>query len=236
MLVAAAFVPAAPVLVPSIAGGAAAELDDFRAQCEAAVRIVCDAAPDQLVMLGAAPRTAPYAADAVADLAPWGGDPIGAAADAPRLPLSLAMGSWWLDRVAGSTPRVSFGLAADDPLERCRSVGEALAERATSVGVLAIGGGSACRTDKAPGSFDARAEAFDEALVGALGSADIDALLAVDDTIAAELLVDGRAPWQVVAAMAAARPAGSGDCVATLHGTADPYGVQYVAASWQWTP
>lgn len=52
---------------------------------------------------------------------------------------------------------------------------------ATSTGVLVVGNGSAKRTEKAPGHFDERAEAFDEAIRAALlagGPVEVDAALA----------------------------------------------------------
>ena len=57
-------------------------------------------------------------------------------------------------------------------------------------GRLVVANGSAKRTEKAPGHFDDRAEAFDAALGAALRSGDLDALRGLDRTLADELWAD----------------------------------------------
>ena len=94
------------------------------------------------------------------------------------------------------------------------------------MGLLAMGDGSACRTLKAPGYLDPRAEPFDRAVTKALADADTEALLALDPALAAELMVAGRAPWQVLAGAAGGRYRGE-----VLYDEA-PYGVQYAVATW----
>jgi aromatic ring-opening dioxygenase LigB subunit len=117
---------------------------------------------------------------------------------------------------------------ADTPAERLLGLGEGLASLADRVGLLVLGDGSACRTVKAPGYLDERAEPFDAELARALGAADTEALAGLDAELCRQLLVEGRAPWQVLAG--AARGAGLGG---TLRYADAPYGVGYFVASWR---
>lgn len=90
-----------------------------------------------------------------------------------------------------------------------------------------MGDASACRTLKAPGYLDERAAGFDAEAARALGTADVDALKALDVELAQELKVAGRAPWQVLAGAAE----GAGLAGALLYDEA-PYGVGYIVAAW----
>jgi hypothetical protein len=74
---------------------------------------------------------------------------------------------------------------------------------------------------------DARAAAFDDGTAAALGSADLDALLALDPELASELVAAGRPAWQTLAGAAA----GTGWGAELLYSAA-PYGVRYHVASW----
>lgn len=231
MLVAAAFVPSAPVLVPELAAGAAHELDDLREASDAAVECLLDADIDVLVVIGAAPRSGPYPAQSRGTFAPWGVDRVAGIGDAvPTLPLSLTMGLWFLDRCEWSGDTVLFGIASDEEPARCAALGAGLSERAERIGALVVGDGSAMRTAKAPGAFDERAEPFDATIDSALADATGVKLAELDASLAAELLVDGRAAWQVAAGLAGAII--DGDLSARVLRSEAPYGVHYVAASW----
>ena len=93
--------------------------------------------------------------------------------------------------------------------------------------LLVLGDGSACRDLKAPGYLDPRAEPFDATVTKALAAADPAVLLSLDPVLADELMVAGRAPWQVLAGAAAIPMRGE-----VLYDAA-PYGVQYTVASWE---
>jgi hypothetical protein len=95
------------------------------------------------------------------------------------------------------------------------------------VALLVMGDASACRSVKAPGYLDERAEPFDAQVARALGAADTAALAALDPGLARELKVSGRAPWQLLAG--AAEHAGLSG--ALLYDEA-PYGVGYLVATW----
>lgn len=235
MLVAAAVCPCPPLLVPEVAAGAAPELDALRKACADALDVLAAARPDLLVVVGPAAHDGrgPHAEGATATFRGFGvdldvrlGRDLGAAADR-ALPPSLAVGARLLTDARWSGP--VEGLGVGEPLEtgRCVSTGRDLAARADRVALLVMGDGSACRTLKAPGYLDERAEAFDAAAARALGSADTAALIALDESLAYELKAAGRAPWQVLAGAAE----GAGLRGRLLHDEA-PYGVGYLVAAW----
>jgi hypothetical protein len=215
VLVAAAVLPHAPVLVPALAAGAAPELDDLRARCRDALDIVAQARPDLTFVVGVEGGVH------ARSFAPWG---VADQVDVPEpLPLSLLVGAWF---TAGSSR--SF-VVVDDDLDagECASLGAELAESAQRVGLVVMGDGSARHSDKAPGYLDVRAAPYDDAVAGALRTADARALLALDPELSRQLLVAGRAPWQVLAG--AAGPGPWDNATAT---TSAPYGVAYHVAVW----
>ncbi|MDG9703425.1 class III extradiol dioxygenase subunit B-like domain-containing protein [Streptomyces sp. DH37] len=234
MLVAAAACPCPPLLVPEVAGGAAHEMDDARAACYDAIAVLAAARPDRLVVVGTADPAGRgrHPQGATGSFRPFGVDlevrlGEGPPAEHP-LPPSLAVGAWLLERTGWSAAPVE-GLGVGEPLsrERCAEAGRELAGSAGRVALLAMGDGSACRTVKAPGYFDERAPAFDEAAARALGAADPAGLLALDEELAYELKASGRACWHVLAGAAE----GAGLEGRLLYDQA-PYGVGYLVASW----
>ncbi|GAA1776876.1 class III extradiol dioxygenase subunit B-like domain-containing protein [Luedemannella helvata] len=245
-LVAAALCPHPPVLVPEVAAGAAGELDALRAACGTAVATLADAALDRLVVLGGGDRTAAFDATCAATFEPWG-VPLrvrpGTGEAPPRLPLSLTVAAWLLDRYfhPGRPVEIEFRtVAADASPAECAALARAL-RAPDSWGLLVMGDGSACRGEKSPGYADPRAEGFDTAVARALADVDTGALLALDPVTAAELLVAGRAPWQVLAnatldsggvADVGAGPA-DGSWRGELLAHEAPYGVAYFVATWR---
>ncbi len=229
MLVAAAVCPHPPLLVPGVAAGATAETDDLRAACDAAVAVLLAAQPDLVVVVGAADRMGPFPAGAWGSLRAYGLDDrhlgILAGDGEPTLPLPLTLGRWLLDR-AGAAGGLLFGVAADAARDRCVEIGAALADRAPRVGMLVMGDGTGRRTPK-PGYLDDRAEPFDASVSAALAAADPGALADLDVVLAEDLLVQGRAAWQVLAG-AAAGTAWRGEVTYD----AAPYGVGYLVATW----
>ncbi|MEV0259738.1 class III extradiol dioxygenase subunit B-like domain-containing protein [Streptomyces sp. NPDC050617] len=235
MLVAAAVCPCPPLLVPEVAAGAAPELAELRDACVDAIAVLAAARPERLVVVGPAeqagrgshPQGAPgsfrgFGVDLDVRLGP------GEAAGERELPPSLAVGAWLLERTGWAAAPVE-GLGVGEPLagDRCRDVGRETAASAERVALLVMGDGSACRTLKAPGYLDERAQGFDAEAARALGAADADALAALDEELAYELKVSGRAPWQVLAGAGA----GAGLSGALLYDDA-PYGVGYYVAAW----
>ncbi|MEV7571043.1 class III extradiol dioxygenase subunit B-like domain-containing protein [Streptomyces tanashiensis] len=238
MLVAAAVCPCPPLLVPEVATGAASELDAARTACADAVGLLAAARPDRLYVVGPADGGAHgvYPAGATGSFAGFGvdlsvrlGEGDGPADDGRRpLPASLTVGAWLLARAGwAAAPVEGLGVDASTPADDCAATGRELAASAGRVALLVMGDGSACRTVKAPGYLDERAAGFDAEAARALGTADVAALLALDGGLASELLVAGRAPWQVLAGAAE----GAGLDGRLLFEDA-PYGVGYFVAAW----
>ena len=173
--------------------------EDLRAAIDRALSVL--AGP--VTVLGAAPTGGP--ASGSADATPWGapGTPV-----ADPLPLALAVGC---------------GLLGDRPHTH---VGAAGGRLHLSGSVLVVGDGSARRTDKAPGHFDPRAQAYDDALDAALAAGDPAALAGLDADLGADLLVSGTPAWQ------SASPALQGKWTAEVLWSGAPYGVHYVVATW----
>jgi hypothetical protein len=110
----------------------------------------------------------------------------------------------------------------------CRQLGVQLAGLAPRVGLLVMGDASAKKAIGVPDAPDPETEAYDDGIAAALAAADAGALARLDPDRAAELRVNGRAPWQVLA--------GAADGAAGLRGLlrhqTAPYDVSYLAASW----
>ncbi|MDX5566531.1 class III extradiol dioxygenase subunit B-like domain-containing protein [Streptomyces sp. ID05-04B] len=237
MLVAAAVCPCPPLLVPEVAAGAAPELDPVRTACSDALAVLAAARADRLVVVGPAERSGrgPHPEGARGSFQGFGVDlavRLGrGGADTPagrELPPSLAVAAWLLERADWSgAPVEGLGVGESLAAERCVEAGRRIGGSAGRVALLVMGDGSACRTLKAPGYLDERAAPFDAAVARALGTADVEALMALDAEQAHELKAAGRAPWQVLAGAAeGTEPAG-----ALLYEDA-PYGVGYVVATW----
>jgi hypothetical protein len=94
------------------------------------------------------------------------------------------------------------------------------------VGLVVMGDLSACRTERAPGGFRPEAAAFDGSVVEAIRNGRPERLLDLDPALAAELLVAGRVPLQVLAGALEDGPAMHGQ---VLYEDA-PYGVGYLVA------
>ncbi|MEU3254373.1 class III extradiol dioxygenase subunit B-like domain-containing protein [Streptomyces sp. NPDC006997] len=247
MLVAAAVCPCPPLLVPQVAAGAAPELDAARAACADALGVLAAARPDLLVVIGpddpgtgtdtAGTDTRWYAQGAPGTFRGFGVDVdvrLGSPAAesgverSPALPASLAVGAWLLEHTGWSDAPIE-GLSVREPIpaERCIEVGRAVAARAARVALLVMADASACRTLKAPGYLDERAEPFDTAVAHALATADTATLKTLDPTLAHTLKAAGRPAWQVLA--------GAGEAAslaASLLYEAAPYGVGYLVATW----
>ena len=221
MLVAAALVPSTPLLLPGL-GGAHAPLPEMGAAADGAVAALLAAAPDVVAVVGPAPGSGTWPPDSPVDAGPFLGR---ATTGGPALPLALAVGATLLRRTGFGGQRVLHAVAAGAPPDACAALGRELAG-ADRVGLLVVGDGSACRSPKAPGWFDTRAEAFDAGVERAVRAGDLDALLDVDPGLAAALQAAGRPAWQVLAGAA------RGTTWTSRIGYADaPLGVGYLVAA-----
>jgi hypothetical protein len=147
-------------------------------------------------------------------------------------PLSLLVGERLLSEVGwcGATRfhPVDAAVSPDD----CARLGARLTEGGARVGLLVMGDGSARRGPRAPGYVDKRALAFDASVLAAVRASDPRALLAVDAALAGELLVAGRAAWQVLAGALDGADALDGGPLGEVLYADDPFGVQYLVWTW----
>jgi hypothetical protein len=210
MLVGAAVCPHPPVLVPEVAGAAAAELDTLRTACDRAVRGVIATDPELIAVVG----TEPAAKARGGTLAAYGA-PVRVGTGAPTLSLAHTVGCWLLDRAAWHGARRFVGPGEDD-----------VTEAADRVALLVMGDGSARRSEKAPGYIDERAAPYDAAVSAALASGP-DALGQLDGALARELLAAGWPAWQLLA-----RTARGAAWRTEVSYDDAPYGVGYVVALW----
>lgn len=229
VLVAAAFCPHPPVILPEVGAGASADLEPLREACAEAIGAMIRAQVQRVVIVGAAERTQWFGAAAAGDFTGFGVDVAAgwgdAGVDPDPLPLSLAVGAWLLARCDHGLPVSGLAVAHDTDPDGCRALSRELP--ADRYGLLVMGDGSARRETESPGYLDERAVAFDQCVTRLLAAADVDGLLALDPRLAADLLVAGRAPWQVAAA-AVTQPVRAD----VLYDDA-PYGVGYFVAGWE---
>lgn len=206
----AVIVPASPSLVPAISGRTP-ELDDVRAAAGAAVRTVVAARPRRVVVVADAGRGADETW--AIDLRGYGLP--GGSTSARSLPVDFAAAAWLLDEAGWEGPRlysrpVPVDLADDD-------------------GIVVVADGSACRSERAPGHLDARAETVDGQLSSALQAGDLRVLDELDETTTHELLIGG------LPALRWLRDATAGhDVSAGLTYSGAPLGVGLWVARWAW--
>lgn len=227
MLSVIAIVPSAPVLVPELAGAAAAEVADVTAATLAAAALL----PDRWVAIGTGPRDHVLGPDAVGTFAGFGVDlRVGLS---PRivqspaeLPVCALLAAWLRGRTqphASAQVRVyAADHDADTAVRRGRCLRAELDELPDPVGVLVVADGANTLTPAAPGGYqpdDADAQA---ALDDALAGGDVAALRGLPAQIR------GRVAFAVLAGLAGAGPRS----VKELYRGA-PYGVGYFAGAWQ---
>jgi hypothetical protein len=227
-----AICPPAPLLARELTG-----LDpvvpELRQACAAVAERLVGARPEVIAVVGPGRRTAVWPAAGRLDLAAFGpalgarGEPVpGSGAEpGPALPLPLGLGARLLDEAGYRGRRLLQSVHTGEPAEACLRLGARLRELSDRVGMLVMADGSACRSLRAPGYLDPRAEAFDAVIEAAVRGGDLSPLRAMDQDLARELLAAGRPGWQV---LAGAMPGGA-------HGTeilynADPFGVFYLVA------
>ncbi|WP_151775252.1 class III extradiol dioxygenase subunit B-like domain-containing protein [Streptomyces abyssomicinicus] len=235
MLVAAAVCPCPPLLVPDVAQRAAPELDPLRAACDEAVRALVEAAPDLVVVVGTGGRDVLHEAGSTGSFRGFGvpmdvtlGEGRGDAGPAV-LPPPLAVGAWLLSRSGWTGPVRGYEVSTHGRSTAANGEdGTNLAGSGERVGFLVMGDGSARRDVKAPGYLDERAAAVDAAIAKALANGDRDGFLLgdLDETLARDLMISGRSPWQILSA------AHEDDLDCRLLFDDAPYGVGYFVASW----
>ncbi len=116
----------------------------------------------------------------------------------------------------------------DMPPANCLRLGAELAGLAPRVALLAMGDASARKAVGVHGVADPAADSYDAEAAAALAAADTGTLARLDPALDDELMIAGRAAWQVLA--------GAADGAALrgrLRCAVAPYDVSYLVASWQ---
>jgi hypothetical protein len=223
--------PSPPLLARDLSGRAVV-LPELRDACAAAVARLVKADSQTVIVVGAGAVTATWDPDDRLDVAAYGPAP-GVSGGTPGLPLALGIGALLLDGAGYTGPRLLQAVGESEPPRECVRLGASLADAAARVALLVVGDGSARRGPAAPGHFDERAAPFDAAVGQAVSDGDMAALAALDPALAGELMVTGRAPWQVLAGAFAGTPDGGVDGArpsAEILYADDPFGVAYLVA------
>lgn len=228
MIVAAAVCPHPPLLARELTGrqDAAAEL---RAACLEVVTALVATRPEVVVVVGGADRSGPHPVPIRTRFDEYGGGLAGRGAPDP-VPLSVRIGCRLLHDAGSTVPAELVTVAWDAPARDVEELGRILARRPERIALLVLGDGSARRGELAPGYLDERAFDLDAEIARALTDGDAAALRRLDPGLAAELMVGGRAAFQVLAAAVSAQP---GQVRARMRYRDDPFGVMYFVALWQ---
>lgn len=226
MLAAIAVTPTAPVLVPELAGAAAAKVEKVR---EAAV-VAAATLPPRWIAIGVGPAGERIGPDARGTFAGYGADvPVAfspeARPDVTAMPLCALFAGWLRGR---ADPRAVVEVrvcAADLDATAATALGRSLRAEIDAtpdpIGVLMLADGATTLTPSAPGGYDPDAEAVQSVLDDALAAGDIAALERLPDSIA------GRVAYQVLAGLAEPGP-----WAATELARSAPYGVGYFVGTW----
>jgi hypothetical protein len=219
-----AIIPSAPVLIPELAGAAAAELTDLRAALREAVADL----PQRWIAVGVGAAAAAIPARAAGTFAGYGADvPVAmspGARDVSKLPLCALVAGWLrgADRPDATVETRCYPVTLDN--STAVSGGRELRAQigADDVGVLVVADGANTLTPPAPGGYDPDSIAVQAALDDALAAGDAAALAALPDTIV------GRPAFAVLSGLAG----GSSVAARELYRGA-PYGVGYFAGTWR---
>jgi hypothetical protein len=231
-VVAVGFVPAAPLLIPAVAGGSAHLDAELREACRAIVRSVCETGPEVVTVVAAWHQPGGWSAERT-----WGFEGFGVARqpadDRQRLPWPLGIGAWLLDDAGWDGARRFLAVSPEpDPAAAEDSTRGAPTDPAIEPGrvaLLVVGDGSARRSEKAPGHLDERAEGFDAAVAAAIRAGDVRALGGLDRRLAAELMCAGAPAWRWLSDAIGDRDVADAELLADTA----PYGVAYFAGIWR---
>ncbi|MFC3962024.1 hypothetical protein [Nocardia jiangsuensis] len=233
----AALMPAPPVLVPELCGGAA----------EPGVPALRAAVLDALGALAAESGSwtvlgtgrGQYGPDTVGTFRGYGVDltvalgPDATAEPDPELELPVLIAAWARGAAAPGAnaevrllPEETSARAAADFGARLRAELDATPEPR---GVLLIADGAATLTTASPGYLDERAPAVQRALDTALATGDRAVLLELDPALCADLVLRGRVGYQALAGLLGR----DGAVAAETRFQGAPFGVGYHAGLWR---
>ena len=230
MISAAAFCPQAPLLVPEVAAGAAAELAELRTLCRAVITTACAGRQPVLLGPGLVSRShSPLARGTLAGFGVPGEIHLGSPScgGALELPPALTVGAWLVrDALGPRSAARGFSIGPDFASSRAATELLELAET-TDLALVVLADGSARRSTTAPGYLDERAAGFDAGVAAALASGDGTRLELLDAELGAQLLAGGVPAWHAAGALLGGRA-----YRAELRYDEAPYGVGYFVALW----
>ncbi|WP_090601303.1 hypothetical protein [Mycobacterium lentiflavum] len=229
MLSAIAIVPCTPMLVPELAGAAAAELAELATAVLAGVALL----PPRWVVIGTGEADDVLGSDEIGSFAGYGADvrvrlsPRAAESDVVAdFPLCALIAGWLRGQVrpeAVAQVRVYRGdHDVDTALDTGRRLRAEIDQATDPLGVLVVADGANTLTPGAPGGFDPASPAAQLALDDALANGDSAALAGLSGQIL------GRVAFQVLAGLTEPGPRSAKE----LYRGA-PYGVGYFAGAWQ---
>ena len=226
VLVAAAIVPSAPVLVPELAGAAAAETTDMR---EAAFTAAA-ALPDRWIAIGIGAADAVWSPQTTGTFAGFGVDvEVALSPGAQRfaeLPLCALIAGWMRGQVRPGASVEARSYAASHTPEAALALGRALRAEidggSEPVGVLVVADGCNTLSPAAPGGHDPVAVAQQAALDDAIAAGDSATLSSLPGAVL------GRVVFTVLAGLADPAPHAAKE----LYRGA-PYGVGYFVGDWR---
>lgn len=228
MLSGIAIVPSAPLLVPELAGAAAAEVTDLAAAVLAAAALL----PARWTVIGTAARDEAFGPHTAGTFAGFGVDlrvrlsPSANDESPADLPVCVLLAAWLRGQVRpDATARARVYSADQDAgtaLDRGRVLRAEIDASPEPIGVLVVADGAHTLTPAAPGGYDPGNADAQQALDDALATGDVAALTRLPQQIL------GRAAFQVLAGLAEPGPRSAKE----LYRGA-PYGVGYFAGAWQ---
>jgi len=246
MLTAAALCPAPPLLARELTG-ADPVVPELRQACLDAATDLLLSGPDVIVVVGAGEQTREFGgrgrlglaayAPALALTGPGEAGLDEAGLDGSRrqgaldgdgepVPLPLGLGCRLLEQAGYPGPLALHTVDDRASAADCAALGVRLAATAAQVALLVMADGSARRGLKAPGYLDERSFPFDAQVTDAIRAGDMAPLLALDASLARDLMATGRPAWQVLAgAIGERRPA------SVIRYCDDPFGVSYLVAT-----
>ncbi len=229
MLAAIALTPAAPVLVPELAGAAADEVAEFTA----AARTAAATLPQRWIAVGVGPADQLIEPAHRGTFAGYGVDlPVALCPD-PRVPVSAlpaaALFAGWLRGQVNPQGSVYVRMyAAGHSAGAALALGAALRTEIDGstdpVGVLVVADGANTLTPSAPGGYQPDTEPVQAALDRALAAGDSAALAVLPEVIL------GRVGYQILAGLAPQPSA------AVQLASGAPYGVGYFIGTWTPAP
>ncbi|MFN3004717.1 hypothetical protein [Mycolicibacterium wolinskyi] len=226
MLSAIAIVPAAPVIVPELMGGAAAEMAGLRE----AVLAAAGALPAHWLAVGVGPADAVLGPERAGTFAGYGVDvPVALSPDSEPAPTELplcALIAGWIRgqtdaRTVADVRVFADACPADAAVAHGRRLRAEIDESVDPVGVLVVADGANTLAPAAPGGYVPESVALQRDLDDALAGGDVAALTRVSDGIV------GRVGYQVLAGLAEPGPRAARE----LYRGA-PYGVGYFVGVW----